>query len=79
MMERVIQSYFFLKLGKKAENNDTQFFKDAACSVQASVDQMVASVNESNQLHSDFISTKIKLVEQSILKHDLELKIMKAK
>jgi hypothetical protein len=47
--------------------------------VQASIDQMVASVNESNQLHSDFISTKIKLVEQSILKHDLELKIMKAK
>lgn len=47
--------------------------------MQASVDQMVSSVKESSQLHSDFINTKIKLVEQSILKHDLELKIMKAK
>ena len=78
-MERVLQSYFFSKLGKSADDTESLFFKDAAASVQASVDQMKTYVKESNQLQAEFIDSKIKLVESSILKHDLELKIRQAK
>lgn len=79
MMERVLQSYFFLKLGKSANDTESLFFKDAASSVQASVDQIATYVKESNQLTADFIESKIKIVEKSILKHNLELKIWQAK